>query len=68
MPRLNDDPYPRPVPLIGDASAATERAADPAAWAFPAADRSSFYGVVGARRDIRRFRADPVPDEVLARV
>ncbi|WP_344821756.1 5,6-dimethylbenzimidazole synthase [Actinocorallia longicatena] len=61
-------PYPRPVPLIGDASAAAERAADPAAWAFPGPAREAFYDVVGARRDIRRFRPDPVPPETLERV
>ena len=60
--------YARPVPLIGDATSAAERAVDPAGWAFPATDRASFYGVVGARRDIRRYRPDPVPDEVLTRV
>ena len=60
--------YPRPVPLIGDATSAAERAVDPAGWAFAPADRDAFYGVLGARRDIRRYRPDAVPDEVLTRV
>lgn len=60
--------YPRPVPLIGDTSSAAERAADPAAWAFPEAEREAFASVLAARRDIRRFRPDAVPDEVLERV
>ncbi len=60
--------YPRPVPLIGDASSAAERAADPAGWAFGPSERAAFYDVLGARRDIRRYRPDPVPDEVLTRV
>ncbi|MCZ2849592.1 5,6-dimethylbenzimidazole synthase [Modestobacter sp. VKM Ac-2978] len=60
--------YPRPVPLIGDGTAATERAADPAGWALPEADRAGLYRTVEARRDVRRYRPDPVPDEVLTRV
>ncbi|WP_164701551.1 5,6-dimethylbenzimidazole synthase [Modestobacter sp. KNN46-3] len=60
--------YPRPVPLIGDGTAATERAADPAGWALPDADRAGLYRTVEARRDVRRYRPDPVPDEVLTRV
>jgi nicotinate-nucleotide--dimethylbenzimidazole phosphoribosyltransferase len=60
--------WPRPVPLIGDDSAASERAADPAGWALPAADREALYRAIAARRDIRRYRPDPVPDEVLTRV
>jgi len=60
--------YPRPVPLIGDDSAASERAADPTGWALPEADRAGLYRTIGARRDVRRYRPDPVPDEVLTRV
>jgi nicotinate-nucleotide--dimethylbenzimidazole phosphoribosyltransferase len=56
------------VPLIGDATSAAERAGDPAGWAFPAEHRDAFYGVLGARRDIRRYRPDAVPDDVLTRV
>jgi nicotinate-nucleotide--dimethylbenzimidazole phosphoribosyltransferase len=60
--------WPRPVPLIGDDTAASERAADPAGWALPAADRAGLYRAIGARRDIRRYRPDPVPGDVLTRV
>jgi nicotinate-nucleotide--dimethylbenzimidazole phosphoribosyltransferase len=56
------------VPLIGDPTSASERRADPTGWAFDPAERDAFYRVVAARRDVRRFRADPVPDEVLERV
>jgi nicotinate-nucleotide--dimethylbenzimidazole phosphoribosyltransferase len=54
--------------LIGDQSSAQTRAAAPGAWAFPADDRQALYDVIGARRDIRRFRPDPVPDVALKRV
>ncbi|HUR51611.1 MAG TPA: 5,6-dimethylbenzimidazole synthase [Mycobacteriales bacterium] len=60
--------YPRPVPVIGDASSAADRAADPAGWAFPAADQAALHAVLGARRDVRRYRPDAVPEEVLWRV
>jgi nicotinate-nucleotide--dimethylbenzimidazole phosphoribosyltransferase len=58
----------RPVPVIGDATSAAQRAQDPQAWAFSADERAAFYRVIGARRDIRRFRPDAVPPQVLTRV
>jgi nicotinate-nucleotide--dimethylbenzimidazole phosphoribosyltransferase len=60
--------YPRPVPLIGDATSAAERAQAPDAWAFPSQDRDAFYGILRARRDVRRYRPDEVPADVLERV
>lgn len=60
--------WPRPVPQIGDATSARQRGDRPNGWAFSPEDRASLYAVVGARRDIRHFRPDPVPDEVLRRV
>jgi nicotinate-nucleotide--dimethylbenzimidazole phosphoribosyltransferase len=60
--------WPRPVPLIGDATSAAERAAEVDAWAFPESARESFYDLVAARRDIRRFRPDPVDEAILGRV
>ncbi|EWT02380.1 phosphoribosyltransferase [Intrasporangium oryzae NRRL B-24470] len=59
--------YGRPVPTIGDASSAAERAQTPDAWALTD-DIESLARVVGARRDIRRFRPDPVPEEALEAV
>ena len=59
--------YRRPVPTIGDPSSAAERAQAPDAWALRD-DLASLERVVGARRDIRRFRPDPVPEEVLTAV
>ena len=60
--------WPRPVPLIGDTTSAAERAGAPDAWAFPADVRQGLYDVVAARRDVRRFRPDPVQDDLLQRV
>lgn len=56
--------FRRPVPRIGDPTSAAERASAPDAWALRE-EIPSLERVVGARRDIRRFRADPVPEEVL---
>lgn len=53
--------------MIGDATSATERASDPAAWAMPE-EAGGLYAVVAARRDVRRYRPEPVPDDVLRRV
>jgi nicotinate-nucleotide--dimethylbenzimidazole phosphoribosyltransferase len=56
------------VPLIGDATSAAERADAPDAWAFDPAVRAGLYDVVAGRRDVRRYRPDPVPDDLLTRV
>jgi 5,6-dimethylbenzimidazole synthase len=36
--------------------------------AFSDAERAAVYRAIRTRRDIRRFRADPIPDEVLGRI
>lgn len=54
--------------MIGDPSSAAQRAADPAGWAMTADVRDGLYDVIAARRDVRRFRPEPVPDQVLDRV
>ena len=58
----------RPRPVIGDASSAQERSADPRGWAFDAPTQEALARVIAARRDIRRYRPDPVPDELLRKV
>jgi nicotinate-nucleotide--dimethylbenzimidazole phosphoribosyltransferase len=58
----------RPVPRLGDSTSAAERAAEVKGWAFPAAAREAFYEVLGARRDVRRYRPDPVDPELVRRV
>ena len=60
--------YARPVPTVGDASSAAERRADPAGWAMGADVVAALDQVVGGRRDIRRYRPDPVPEELLRQV
>ncbi|HEY2794016.1 MAG TPA: 5,6-dimethylbenzimidazole synthase [Micromonosporaceae bacterium] len=60
--------FQRPVPVIGDVSTATQRSADPSGWSFPDDDRVSLYEILRARRDVRRFRPDPIDDDVLRRV
>lgn len=60
--------WPRPIPLVGDATSSRERATDPHAWAFPPEVRAAFYEVVRSRRDVRRYRPDPVDGATLERV
>ncbi len=60
--------WKRPVPLIGDPTSARERADDPRAWAMPTETRDALHDVIDARRDIRRYRPDDVPAELLERV
>lgn len=60
--------WPRPVPLVGDASSAMQRATDPRGWAFNDQARQHMYEVIDSRRDVRRFRPESVPQDVLERV
>ena len=60
--------WPRPVPVVGDRTSASERAEDPAGWAFPLEQRQVLGQLMASRRDIRRFRPDPVPAVVLSRL
>lgn len=60
--------WPRPVPVVGDPTSSAERSSAPSAWAFPAAARMALREIIGARRDIRRFRPDAIPAAVLERV
>ncbi|MGH3745054.1 MAG: 5,6-dimethylbenzimidazole synthase, partial [Mycobacteriales bacterium] len=41
---------------------------DPTGWCLPEADRAALYRIVAARRDVRRFRPDPVDPETLRRL
>jgi nicotinate-nucleotide--dimethylbenzimidazole phosphoribosyltransferase len=63
------DRLPRPQTPEGfDASRAAERAADPHGWRYSDEERAAVHRVIAERRDIRRFRPDAVPDDVLRRV
>jgi nicotinate-nucleotide--dimethylbenzimidazole phosphoribosyltransferase len=57
-----------PTPPGFDPSRAAERAADPAGWRYSDSEREAVHRVIAERRDIRRFRPDPVADELLRRV
>ena len=60
--------WPRPVPVVGDTTSARGRAADPAGWSLGDAVTQALRDVVDARRDIRRYRPDPVPAQLLEQV
>ncbi len=60
--------FPRPVSTVGDTSSAAERRDDPAGWAMGPAVTEALAAVVAGRRDIRRYRADPVPEDLLMSV
>lgn len=58
-------------PALGpelDPSRAADRAADPRGWRMDDAAREALAAVVADRRDVRRFRPDPVDDALLERV
>ncbi len=60
--------WPRPVPLVGDATSARERSEDPQGWAMGAHVVAALEAVIANRRDIRRFRPDPVPESLVESV
>lgn len=58
----------RPRPTVGDASSARERRLDPRGWAMGEQVTEALGQVIAGRRDIRRYRPDPVEPELLERV
>jgi nicotinate-nucleotide--dimethylbenzimidazole phosphoribosyltransferase len=60
--------YRPATPPGHDPSRAAQRAADPRGWRYDDDALATVHRVIAERRDIRRFRPDPVPDEVLERV
>ena len=60
--------WQRPIPSIGDPTSAAERAADPTAWQLSDLDREALYRIIGARRDVRRFRSDPLETNLVMRL
>ena len=65
---MTSSSWPRPVPLLGDTTSSSERSADPTGWKFPDDAISNLFSVISSRRDIRRFRADPISAEILQQV
>lgn len=65
---VNDRLTRPPTPVGFDPSRAAERAADPTGWRFADAERAAVHRVIAERRDIRRFRPDEVPEDILSRV
>jgi nicotinate-nucleotide--dimethylbenzimidazole phosphoribosyltransferase len=65
---MTDQTWPRPVPVVGDATSAAARSADPAGWSLGEPVIEALHDVLAARRDIRRYRADTVPPELLRQV
>jgi len=57
-----------PTPEGFDHSRAAERAADPQGWRLGEEQISAIYDVIAKRRDIRRFRPDPVPPQLVEKV
>jgi nicotinate-nucleotide--dimethylbenzimidazole phosphoribosyltransferase len=58
-------------PLLGpelDPSRAADRAADPRGWRLDDDARAALAAVIDGRRDVRRFRLDPVDDALIERV
>jgi nicotinate-nucleotide--dimethylbenzimidazole phosphoribosyltransferase len=63
------DQFVRPkLPPSFDDSRARERREDPSGWRFNEEDLAAVMRVIAERRDIRRFRSDPVPDDLLRRL
>ena len=60
--------WPRPIPLVGDKTSAAARSADPAGWALDPATVEGVHTVLAARRDVRRYRPDEIPEAILRRV
>lgn len=60
--------YARPVPTIGDTSSAAQRRDDPSGWAMGGVVTEALTSVVAGRRDIRRYRPDAVPEDLITSV
>ncbi len=65
---MSEHRWPRPVPVVGDTTSARSRAADPAGWSLGETVTEALRDVIDARRDIRRYRPDPVSAELLVQV
>jgi len=68
MSEQDERTWPRPVPLVGDPTSAADRSVDPAGWSLGEPTIAALRTVLAARRDVRRYRPDPVPADLLRQV
>jgi nicotinate-nucleotide--dimethylbenzimidazole phosphoribosyltransferase len=68
MSEKDERTWPRPVPLVGDPTSAADRSVDPAGWSLGEPTIAALRTVLAARRDVRRFRPDLVPADLLHQV
>lgn len=57
-----------PLPSEFDGSRARQRRDDPTGWRFDETERAGVWRAIRERRDIRRFRPDPIDADVLRRL
>ena len=57
--------WARPIPRIGDTTSSATRAADPAGWSLGDQVQQGLDTAIDARRDIRRYRNDDVPEDLV---
>ena len=55
----------RPIPRIGDTTSSAARAGDPTGWSLGDQVQQGLDTAIDARRDIRRYRHDDVPNELV---
>ncbi|MBO3144006.1 5,6-dimethylbenzimidazole synthase [Dermatophilus congolensis] len=60
-----DHLWERPVPNIGDTSSAAQRAETLNGWAYPTSAQAALRDIITSRRDVRRFRPDPLPEDLI---
>ncbi len=68
---MSDSPRRLERPILPDgfdASRARDRRNDPAGGKFSEAERAAVWRAIRERRDIRRFRPDPIPHDLLERL
>ena len=57
--------WDRPIPRIGDTTSSATRAADPTGWSLGDQVQQGLDIAIDTRRDIRRYRHDDIPEELV---
>nr|WP_276534681.1 5,6-dimethylbenzimidazole synthase [Cutibacterium modestum] len=57
--------WDRPIPRIGDTTSSATRAADPTGWSLGNQVQQGLDAAIDSRRDIRRYRHDDIPEELV---